>query len=119
MVVGAAHENDVWKLFSSSTFLLFWGVCKSFEHQVRLEVVQDLVVTKVGVLREVKDGLVLNIFVIFIVVDFNEALSDEEHLLDITLVTNHSFTWILNSAEHVNDHLIGKSSLAFFEKVVE
>jgi len=119
MVVGAAHENNVWKLFSCSTFFLFGGVCESLEYQVRFKVVQNLVVSKVRIFRKVKNWLVLNIFIIFIVVDFNKSLSDEKHFFDITLVTNHSFSRILNSAEHVDDHLISKSSFAFFKKVIE
>ena len=56
---------------------------QSLKKQVGLEVVEDLVVAKIGVLWKIKDGLVLFLFIVFVVVHFNKALSDEEHLLDV------------------------------------
>ena len=46
-------------------------------------------------------------------------MSDEEKLLDVTLVADDSLTWSIDSAVHVDDELVGEASLAFFEEVVE
>jgi hypothetical protein len=46
-------------------------------------------------------------------------LSNEIHFLDIRLVANDSLTWGVKSAEHVDDKLISKASLALVEEVVE
>jgi hypothetical protein len=57
--------------------------------------------------------------IVVVVVDLDDSLSDEIHLLDITLVTNDGLTWGIESAEHVDDELVGESSLAFIEEMVE
>jgi len=46
-------------------------------------------------------------------------LSDKEHLLNICLVAYDNFAWNVDPAEHVNDQIVGESSLAFFKEVVE
>lgn len=56
---------------------------------------------------------------LFVVENFNNTLSDEVDLLDVTFVTDDSFIWGVNSAEHIDDELIGKSSLTLVEEVVE
>lgn len=119
VLVGTAHEDDVWQVVSRSILLVIWSVSEGLEKQIGLEVVEDLVVSKVGVFGQVKNGFVLDLLVIFVVVDFNEALSDEKHFLDIALVADHHLAWVLNSTEHIDNHFIGKSSLAFFKEVIE
>jgi hypothetical protein len=57
--------------------------------------------------------------IVVVVVYLDDSLSDEIHLLDITLVTNDSLTWGIESAEHVDNELVGESSLTFIEEVVE
>ena len=106
-------------MVSGAILLVVWGVCKSLEDQVRLEVVEDLVVSEVGVLWQVEDWLVLDLLIVLVVVDLDKSLFDEEHLLDITLVANYHLSGVLNSTEHIDDHLVGEASLTFFEKVVE
>ena len=46
-------------------------------------------------------------------------MSDEIHFLDIALVADDSLAWSVKSTEHVDDQLVGESSLAFVEEVVE
>lgn len=57
--------------------------------------------------------------IIVVVVNLNDTLSNEVHFLNVTLVTDNSLAWGIKSAEHVNDQLVGESSLAFIEEVVE
>jgi len=119
LILGNTHEDNVWHWLgcSASVILIVWG--KGLEHDVGLEVRQNLVVTEVGELRQVEDWLFFLVLVIFIVEDFNQTLSDEVHFLDIALVRNDNFTRSVNSAVHSNDQLISEASLAFFEEVVE
>lgn len=56
---------------------------------------------------------------LFVVENFNNALSDEVDLFDVTLVTDHSLAWSVNSAEHIDNELIGESSLTFVEEMVK
>lgn len=90
-----------------------------FENEVRLEVVEDLVVAEVRVFWQVEDWGVFGDFVVFIVVNFNQALPDKVHLLDITLETNYSLSWCIDSAIHANNELISESPFALFEEMVE
>jgi hypothetical protein len=46
-------------------------------------------------------------------------LSDEEELLNIALVADDSLTGGIDSAVHVDNELVGETSLALIEKVVE
>jgi len=94
-------------------------MAQGLEDNIGLQVVQNLVISKVGELGQVKDWLLLLVLIIFIVEDFDKTLSNKVHLLNITLVTDNSFTWSVNSAVHVDDQLIGESSLALLKEVVE
>lgn len=78
-----------------------------------------MVVSEVREFRQIKDWLLFLDLVILVIEDFNQALSDEIHLLHITLVGNNDFTWSIDSAVHGDDQFVGEASLAFFEKVVE
>jgi hypothetical protein len=78
-----------------------------------------LVVTEVRELWKVENWLLFLNFIIFVVENFNEALSDKVHLLDIALVRNDNFAGGIDSAVHCDDELISEASLAFFEEVVE
>jgi hypothetical protein len=57
--------------------------------------------------------------IIVVVVDLNDTLSNEVHFLHVTLVTDDSLAWGVESAEHVDNKLVGESSLALIEEVVE
>ena len=78
-----------------------------------------MVVTKVAEFRQIEDGFLLLKFVIFIVVDFDEALTDEVHFLHITLVTNDTLSWGRNTAIHLNNQLVSEATLALLEEMVE
>jgi hypothetical protein len=78
-----------------------------------------LVVSEVRELWQVEDWLLLLDLIVVVVVDLNDSLSDEIHLLDVTLVTNDSLSRGVESAEHIDDELVGETSLAFVEEVVE
>ena len=120
MLVGAAHENDVWQVFLACSLLIFlWRVGQGLKHKVGFEVVQDLVVSEVGVLWQVEDWLVLDDLIVFIVEHLDEPLSDEPHFLHVGSVWNDDSTGVLDSTEHVDDHLIGKAALALLEEMLE
>ena len=92
---------------------------KSSEHNIGLQVVQNLVVSEVRELWKVEDWLLFDLLVIFVVVNLHEALSDEIHLLDVTLVADDSLSWCVDSAVHGNDELISEASLTFFKEMIE
>jgi hypothetical protein len=115
----AAHENNIRKDFSGSVLLFVGGVGEGLEQEVALEVVENLIVSEVRVLGKVQDGLVFDFLVVFVVVNLHQTLTDEEHLFDVGLVTNDGFAGVLDAAEHIDDHLVGKASLALLEEVVE
>jgi hypothetical protein len=46
-------------------------------------------------------------------------LSDEIHFFNIASITDDSLSWSVNSAVHADDKLVGESSFAFFEEMVE
>lgn len=78
-----------------------------------------MVVSEIGELWKIEDWLLLLDLVIVVVVDLDNTLSNEVHLLDVTLVADDSLAWGVKSAEHVDDKLIGESSLALIEEMVE
>lgn len=126
LILVDTHENDIgktlhWLSWGSllATFIGVWIVLESFDHNVGLQLLKDLVISEVRELGQVEDWLFLLDLIIVIVVDLDNSLSDEVHLLDITLVTDYSLTWGVESAEHVDDQLVGETSLALIEEVVE
>ena len=113
-----AHENDVGQL--AHLLVLLGIVAQSLEHDVGLQVVEDLVVTEITELWQVKNRLfVLAIFAALVGVKFHNTLSDEEELLNIALVADDSLAGSIDSAVHVDNELVGETSLALIEKVVE
>jgi len=94
-------------------------VRQSFENYVRLKIVQNLVVTEVWELGQVQNGLLLLNLIIFVVVHLNQTLSDEVHFLDVTLVADDSLSRRVDPAVHRDDKLIGETSFAFLEEMIE
>ena len=92
---------------------------KSSENDVGLQVVENLVVSEVRELGQIKNWLFFLLFIVLVVIDLNESLSDEVHLFHVTFVADNCLSWRINPAIHRNNKLIGKSSLALFEKVIE
>lgn len=80
-----------------------------------------MVVTEVGVLWQIKDGLVLKPFTLisFIIVHFNESLPNEIHFLDIALIADHHFAWSGNPAVHLDDQFVGEAALALLKEVIK
>ena len=78
-----------------------------------------MVVSEVRELWKVKNWFFLDFLIVLIVVDLNETLSDEIHLLDIALVTDDSLAWSVNSAVHCNNQFVGKTSLTLLEEMIE
>jgi len=116
---GDAHENDVWHWLIGFVLFVLWTIEESLEHDVGLQIVKDLVVTKVAKLRQVKDGLLLVQLVVLVVVHFDETLADEVHFLHITLVADNTLSRRRNTTVHLNDKLVGEAALALLEEVIE
>lgn len=118
VVLADAHENDVGQL--AHLLVLLGIVAQGSENDVRLQVVENLIVTEITELWQVKNGLfVLAIFAALVGVKFHNTLSDEEELLDVALVADDSLAGSIDSAVHVDNELVGEASLALIEKVVE
>jgi hypothetical protein len=118
VVLADAHENDVGQL--AHLLVLLGIVAQGSENDVRLQVVENLIVTEITELWQVKNGLfVLAIFAALVGVKFHNTLSDEEELLNIALVADDSLAGSIDSAVHVDNELVGEASLALIEKVVE
>ena len=118
-ILGDTHENDIRHWLKVTVLLVLWGMSQGLEQDVGLEVVQDLVVAEVRVLWKVEDGFLLFDFVILVVVDLNESLSDEVHLLDVGFVGDDGLARCVDTAVHADDELVGESSLALLEEMVE
>ena len=80
-----------------------------------------MVITEVGVLWQIKDGLVLEAFTLisFIIVDFNKSLSYEVHFLHIALVADDNFARSGNPAIHLDDQFVREATLALLKEVIE
>ena len=118
VVLADAHENDVGQL--AHLLVLLGVIAQGSEYDVRLQVVENLIVTEITELWQVKNGLfVLAIFAALVGVKFHNTLSDEEELLDVALVADDSLAGSVDSAVHVDNELVGETSLALIEKVVE
>ena len=98
---------------------IFWAVQKRFEYDVGFQVVQDLVVTKIAEFWQIEDWFIFFVLVVFVVVDFDEALSDEIHFFDIALVANNTLAWCRDTAIHLNDKFVGKATLTLLEEMIE
>ena len=127
LILVHAHENDIgerfhwlgWRSLLATTLIWVWIVLKGLDHDVGLELLEDLIVSEVRELWKIEDWLFLLDFIIVVVIHLNNTLSNEVHFLDIALVTDDSLAWGIESAEHVNDQLVGKTSLALIEEMVE
>lgn len=118
-ILGDTHENDIGHWLEVTVLLVLWSVSQGLEQNVRFQVVQNLVVSEVGVLRKIEDWLLLVELIVLVVVNLDETLSDEVHLLNIRFITNNSLSGCVNSAIHADDQFVGETSLAFFKEVVE
>jgi hypothetical protein len=78
-----------------------------------------LVVSEVRELWKIEYWFLLLDLIVVVIIDLNNTLPDEIHFLDVTLIADDSLAWGVKSAEHVDDQLIGESSLTFIKEVVE
>ena len=120
------HEDDIgktlhWLLGGSllATFVGVWIVLKGLDNNVGLQLLENLVISEVRELWQVEDWLLFLDLIVVVVVDLDNSLSNKIHLLDVTLVTNNGLTRCVKSTEHVDDELVGESSLTFVEEVIE
>lgn len=113
-----AHENDVLAWLVILEFLLHFAV-EGLQYQIGLQIIQNLVIAKVAVFRQVQNGLIFDDFIVFVVEHFNYALSDEVHLLNIAFVADDSFVCRGDAAVHINNKFIRKTALTLFKKVAE
>jgi hypothetical protein len=113
------HEDNIWELLRLVLVLVVRCMSKSLKNEIGLKVIQDLVITEVGVLWQVKDWLLFLDLIVFIVEHFHKTLSNEVHLFDIASVTDDGLSWGVDSAIHTNDQLVGEASFTLFKEVVE
>lgn len=119
------HENNIGKglhLLRILLFVLIWWVWilrQSLNDNVGFKFLKNLVVSEVAEFRQVKNWSLLNDLIVVIVENFNDSLSDEINLLNVTFVADHHSSRGVQSAEHVNDELVGEASLAFIKEMIE
>ena len=63
--------------------------------------------------------LFFGFLVVLIIVNLNETLFNEVHLLDITLVADNSLSWSVNSAVNSNNELVSETSFTLLKEMVE
>lgn len=120
VVLGDTHEQDVESVLGRILVLLIVALGQGLEHDVGLEVVQDLVITEVAELGQEENGLRRAVLlVMLIVVDFDETLSDEEHFLDVLAEANDLAALRIDTAEQVDDEFVNEATLALIKEVVE
>ena len=78
-----------------------------------------MVVTEVAVFGQVKNRSLFVKLIVFVIVDFYEALSDEVHLLDIALVADDTFAGCRDATIHLDDKLICEASFALLKEMIE
>ena len=87
--------------------------------KVTLQIVKDLIVSKISILRQIKNRLLFPKFIILLVEYFNLSTIDKVHLLDTALITNDCLSRILNPTVEPDDKFVDKALFTFFKKVVE
>ena len=93
-------------------------LCTS-ENDVRLQIVQDLVLTEVTELWQVENALVPLDLIEMVVEHLDNALSNKVNLFDCSLIINDNIAWRLNSTIHANDKVIDKTSFTLLKIVTE
>ena len=105
-----AHKDDVRLICLRS---------QGLEHEVALEIVQDLVITKVRIGRQVQHRLFLPQLIILVVEDLNLTGLNEIHLLDAALIANDRLPRKVDPAIQIDDELIDESALTLLKEVTE
>lgn len=115
-----AQEHDAVDLRSRVLLISLQSLRpQGLKHNVRLQIVQNLVVSEVRESWKIQDRLLFSQLVILVVEDLHLACLDKVHFFHARLVRNYSLSWLVNPAVQVDDQLVDETSLAFFEKVRE
>ena len=115
-----AQEHDAVDLRSRVLLISLQSLRpQGLKHNVRLQIVQNLVVSEVRESWKIQDGLLFSQLVILVVEDLHLACLDKVHLFDARLVRNYCLSWLVNPTVQVDDQLVDETSLALFEKVRE
>lgn len=92
---------------------------KCLKNKVGLEFAEDLVIAKVRVFGQIEDGLATFLLIVIIVEHLHNTLANEEHLLHIAFVADHSFVLLENATKHVDDELVGEAALTLVKEMIE
>ena len=100
--------------------LLSSMLCRqSLVNQIGLQLIENLEVTKVCKLWQVQYCLVFGNFIVFVVEDLDNTLSNKEHLLNWTLVTDYHTILLEDTTEHGYDELICEAPFTLIKEMVE
>ena len=80
---------------------------------------EDLIIAKDRIFRQIKNRFVVNDFIILIIINFYHTLSGEVKFFDMLVVTDDFIPLRKNSSIARDDQLICKSSLTLFKEVVK
>ena len=80
---------------------------------------KDVVVTEIGELGQVQDGLPRLVGVHIVVVHLHHSLLDEVHFFQVGFVGYHDSVLLVNSAVHLDNKFVSETSLALLEEVAE
>jgi hypothetical protein len=97
--------TEIQKIFLANAHeyeILFFFLACGWEIKIRLEVIQNLIISKIRIFGQVQDWL-LSDFIIIIISYLYCALSNEVHFLNIALTAYNSLIWHINSAIELND----------------
>ena len=78
-----------------------------------------MVISKVTKFRQVKNWSFFYDFIIVVVVNLNNTLSDEVDFLDIALVADDNSSRSIKSTEHIDNQFVCEASLTLVEEMVE
>lgn len=114
-----AHEQDVRNGINRLSLRLGVLIRQRLKHHVRLQFAEDLVIAEVRVFGKIEDSHAADLLIVFIVEHLHNALSNEEHFLDVALVADHSLVLLEDATEHVNDEFVGEAALTLVEEMIE
>jgi hypothetical protein len=96
-----------------------WILHQSLNDNVRLKFLKNLVVSEVAEFRQVKNWSLLNDLIVVVIKNFNDSLSNEINLLHVTFVADNNSSRGVESAEHINDKLVGEAPFALIKEMIE
>lgn len=116
-----AHEDGLLRddTLLVDVFPILLLEAQSLDGDIGFKVLQDLVVAEVAVGWKVEHRQILYQLIVFIVEHLHNALSDEVQVLHCRLIGDDGLAMGEQSAEHLDDQLVGEASLALVEEVLE